>query len=112
MTEAGYPNGFEVTMDCPNDRYVNDEQICQAVVSMLAKNQRQGNPTGSAKVRKYFAKVLFPRFRHQLLSLISGIRRPAMRMMPLSMLAAVPRQGKGLANTTSAIGATNATPSL
>ena len=24
-------------MDCPNDRYVNDEQICQAVVGMLAR---------------------------------------------------------------------------
>ncbi|MBN9559348.1 MAG: hypothetical protein J0H14_01300, partial [Alphaproteobacteria bacterium] len=31
LAEAGYPNGFEVGMDCPNDRYVNDGQICQAV---------------------------------------------------------------------------------
>lgn len=37
LVEAGYPNGFKVTLDCPNDRYVNDEQICIAVVSMLAK---------------------------------------------------------------------------
>ena len=37
LTEAGYPNGFEVTMDCPNDRYVNDEAICQAVTQMLAR---------------------------------------------------------------------------
>jgi len=37
LAEAGYPNGFEVTMDCPNNRYVNDEEICQAVASMLAK---------------------------------------------------------------------------
>src|SRR5207245_4827737 len=35
LAEAGYPDGFEVTMDCPNDRYVNDEAICQAVVAML-----------------------------------------------------------------------------
>jgi len=27
-------DGFEVTMDCPNDRYVNDAAICQAVVGM------------------------------------------------------------------------------
>jgi peptide/nickel transport system substrate-binding protein len=35
LAEAGYPDGFEVTMDCPNDRYVNDAAICQAVVGML-----------------------------------------------------------------------------
>ena len=27
LAEAGYPNGFELGMDCPNDRYVNDEAI-------------------------------------------------------------------------------------
>src|SRR5258708_9886848 len=37
LADAGYPNGFELGMDCPNDRYVNDEKICQARVSMLAK---------------------------------------------------------------------------
>jgi peptide/nickel transport system substrate-binding protein len=37
MTEAGYPQGFEVTLDCPNNRYINDEEICQAVTAMWAK---------------------------------------------------------------------------
>jgi peptide/nickel transport system substrate-binding protein len=37
LTEAGYPNGFEFRMDCSNDRYVNDEQICIAVSTMLAR---------------------------------------------------------------------------
>lgn len=37
LAEAGYPNGFEVRLDCPNDRYINDEAICQAVVGMLGK---------------------------------------------------------------------------
>ncbi len=37
LKEAGYPNGFEVTLDSPNDRYVNDEQIAQAIASSLAK---------------------------------------------------------------------------
>lgn len=37
MAEAGYPDGFEVRMNCPNNRYVNDEEICQAVVAMWAK---------------------------------------------------------------------------
>ena len=37
MAEAGYPDGFELVMDCPNDRYVNDEEICQAVTAMLGR---------------------------------------------------------------------------
>lgn len=37
LAEAGYPNGFALGLDCPNDRYVNDAAICQAVAAMLAK---------------------------------------------------------------------------
>ncbi|MGH6920987.1 MAG: ABC transporter substrate-binding protein, partial [Geminicoccaceae bacterium] len=37
LAEAGYPEGFPVTLDCPNDRYVNDEAICTAVVPMLER---------------------------------------------------------------------------
>jgi peptide/nickel transport system substrate-binding protein len=37
LAEAGYPGGFEFTLDCPNNRYVNDEEICQALVGMWAK---------------------------------------------------------------------------
>ena len=37
LAEAGYPNGFTVTMDCPNDRYLNDEKICVALASMWSK---------------------------------------------------------------------------
>jgi peptide/nickel transport system substrate-binding protein len=37
LAEAGYPNGFGYTLDCPNNRYINDEQICIAVAGMLAK---------------------------------------------------------------------------
>jgi peptide/nickel transport system substrate-binding protein len=37
LTEAGYPNGFDVTLDCPNNRYVNDEEICIAVAAMLTR---------------------------------------------------------------------------
>jgi peptide/nickel transport system substrate-binding protein len=37
LAEAGYPNGFEFTLDCPNNRYVNDEEVCQALVGMWAK---------------------------------------------------------------------------
>jgi peptide/nickel transport system substrate-binding protein len=37
MEEAGLADGFECTMIAPNNRYVNDEKIAEAVVSMLAK---------------------------------------------------------------------------
>ncbi|RDE09959.1 ABC transporter substrate-binding protein [Pelagibacterium lacus] len=37
MAEAGYADGFSVTLDTPNDRYVNDEAISQAVVGMLGQ---------------------------------------------------------------------------
>jgi peptide/nickel transport system substrate-binding protein len=37
LAEAGYPQGFEFTLDCPNNRYVNDEEICQALVGMWAR---------------------------------------------------------------------------
>jgi peptide/nickel transport system substrate-binding protein len=37
LAEAGYANGFEVTLDCPNNRYVNDEKICQALAAMWSQ---------------------------------------------------------------------------
>jgi peptide/nickel transport system substrate-binding protein len=37
LAEAGYPDGFEVTLDCPNNRYVNDEKICVAAAAMFAQ---------------------------------------------------------------------------
>jgi ABC-type transport system substrate-binding protein len=37
MEEAGYGDGFSIQLDCPNDRYINDEAICQAAVGMLAQ---------------------------------------------------------------------------
>ena len=37
LAEAGYPNGFEVTLGSPNDRYINDEKIAQAIAQMLTR---------------------------------------------------------------------------
>ncbi len=56
MAEAGYPDGFELTMDCPNDRYVNDEAICQAIVAMLARINVKVNLLAQPKA-KYFEKA-------------------------------------------------------
>jgi peptide/nickel transport system substrate-binding protein len=57
LAQAGYPNGFEIGMDCPNDRYVNDEGICQAVVAMLARIGVKIDALIQPRAR-YFAKVL------------------------------------------------------
>jgi peptide/nickel transport system substrate-binding protein len=59
LAEAGYPDGFELTLDCPNDRYVNDGAICQAVVGMLARVGIKVNLLAQPKAQ-YFAKVLKP----------------------------------------------------
>ena len=37
LADAGYPNGFEVRLNCPNNRYINDEEICQNILSMWAR---------------------------------------------------------------------------
>ena len=37
LAEAGWPNGFPITLDCPNDRYINDEAICVSMVPMLKR---------------------------------------------------------------------------
>jgi len=57
LAEAGYPTGFEVTMNCPNDRYVNDAAICQAVAANLARINVKINLQAETK-NTYFPKVL------------------------------------------------------
>jgi peptide/nickel transport system substrate-binding protein len=57
LAEAGYPNGFEVGMNCPNDRYVNDAAICQAVAANLARIGVKVNLMAETKV-SYFPKIL------------------------------------------------------
>jgi len=37
LAEAGYPGGFGMTVSAPNNRYVDDDQIAQAVAAMLAR---------------------------------------------------------------------------
>ena len=57
LAEAGYPNGFEVGMNCPNDRYVNDGEICQAVAANLARVGIKINLQTETK-NTYFPKIL------------------------------------------------------
>jgi peptide/nickel transport system substrate-binding protein len=57
LAEAGYPSGFEVTMNCPNDRYVNDARICQAVAANLSRIGVKINLAAETK-GTYFPKIL------------------------------------------------------
>lgn len=57
LAEAGYGSGFEVGMNCPNDRYVNDAAICQAVAQMLARVGVKVNLMTESK-GTYFPKIL------------------------------------------------------
>jgi peptide/nickel transport system substrate-binding protein len=56
MAEAGYPEGFEVTLDCPNNRYVNDESICLALASMWAQIKVKVKVNAMPRVN-YFPKI-------------------------------------------------------
>jgi peptide/nickel transport system substrate-binding protein len=56
LAEAGYPNGFEVGLDCPNDRYVQDENICVALAGMWEKIGVKVKVVAIPKVN-YFPKL-------------------------------------------------------
>ncbi|MFQ5995640.1 MAG: ABC transporter substrate-binding protein, partial [Acidiferrobacterales bacterium] len=49
LAEAGVGNGFQLTIHGPNDRYINDAKICEAIAQMLT---RVGFPVGSGVVRE------------------------------------------------------------
>jgi peptide/nickel transport system substrate-binding protein len=56
LAEAGYPNGFEFTLDCPNNRYINDEDICKSLVAMWARLGLKVNLNAMPRAT-YFAKI-------------------------------------------------------
>ena len=49
LAEAGYPDGFGVTLDCTNDRYILDEQICAALAGMFSKIGIDATPNPKPK---------------------------------------------------------------
>lgn len=57
LSEAGYPDGFSVALDCPNNRYINDEKICVAAAAMLAKVGIKVDVIAQPK-SKFFAKIM------------------------------------------------------
>jgi peptide/nickel transport system substrate-binding protein len=57
LADAGYGDGFEVELNCPNDRFVNDAAICTAVTSMLARIGIRVSLVVESKAT-YFPKVI------------------------------------------------------
>ncbi len=37
LADAGFPDGFGMTLACPNDRWVDDSRVCQGVAQMLSR---------------------------------------------------------------------------
>ena len=56
LAQAGYPNGFGFTLDCPNNRYINDEEICKAIVTMWAQIGLKVNLNAMPRAT-YFPKI-------------------------------------------------------
>jgi peptide/nickel transport system substrate-binding protein len=56
LAAAGYPDGFTVKMDCPNNRYVADEAVCKAIVPMLARVGIKADLSALPKAQ-YFPKL-------------------------------------------------------
>jgi peptide/nickel transport system substrate-binding protein len=95
LAEAGYPNGFSVTLATPNDRYVNDAQIAQAVAQMLT---RVGLKVGveAMTASQFFAKRTRREFGFWLAGWISDTGEMSAQIKPL---AATPDKDKGWGTT-------------
>jgi peptide/nickel transport system substrate-binding protein len=96
LAEAGLPNGFKVKLNCPNDRYINDEQICVAIAAMWT---RVGIQT---ELQTESRATYFPRQdRHEFdVSMVGWATLPPMDgFSVLSSLLATPKDGHGGSNS-------------
>lgn len=92
LADAGYPNGFSFGLMCPNDRYINDEAICQAVASMLAKIGVTAN-LSAMPVRNYWPELREDNYDMYLLGWSPGTFDAE---HPIRFLAATPNEEKKL----------------
>jgi len=94
LAEAGYPDGFAMTLSATNNRYVNDEQIAQAVAQMLARvgvrRARRGVPDQCLSAESTQARI---RLRHARLGLVLGD-------LALRTLVATPNPERGFEHGT------------
>jgi len=71
LADAGYPDGFSFGLQCPNDRYINDEAICKAAASMFAKVGLNAKLT-TMPVRNYWPELREDKFDMYLLGWSPG----------------------------------------
>ena len=84
LAEAGWPNGFGVTLHAPNDRYVNDAKIAQAVAQMWT---RAGIPTKVTAMPSatYFPQATELKFSTMLLGWSTGTGEASSSLKALLM---------------------------
>ncbi len=58
LTQAGYPDGVNLPLVCPSGRYLKDREVCEVIVSELAKVNIDAQPFEAMEVGAYFGGVL------------------------------------------------------
>ncbi|WP_455373524.1 ABC transporter substrate-binding protein [Limibacillus halophilus] len=61
LAQAGYAKGFDTQLDCPRDRYLNDQDLCLVIAAMLGEVGVRVTPAIRPK-DAFFEKVLAPRY--------------------------------------------------
>src|SRR2546430_2475222 len=95
LADAGYPNGFTLTLGTPNDRYVNDAQIAQAVAQMLTRVGLKVS-IDAMTASQFLAKRTRREFGFWLAGWISDAGEMSAQIKPL---AATPSKDKGWGTT-------------
>ncbi|KAA0676169.1 ABC transporter substrate-binding protein [Roseomonas genomospecies 6] len=95
LAEAGYPKGFQLTLGTPNDRYINDDKVAQAVAQMFTRIGVQ------TQVDATTANVFFSKRNKQEYSVfLAGWGADSGEMSsPLKALIATPVKEKGYGTT-------------
>ncbi|WP_372425297.1 ABC transporter substrate-binding protein [Salinarimonas chemoclinalis] len=88
LAVAGYPDGFSFGLMCTNDRYINDEAVCRAIASMLARVGIDAELT-VMPVRNYWEELRADNFDMYLLGWSPGTFDAE---HPIRFLAATPNE--------------------
>ncbi len=92
LAEAGYADGFDFGLKCPNDRYLNDEAVCQAITGMLAQVGLEAK-LDAMPVQNYWPELRADNYDMYLLGWSPGTFDAE---HPIRFLAATPNEEKRL----------------